>query len=71
MRTKEEQIVWQNQSHLARQWFADCGRCPELFDICLVTDVLVAFCQQGPTKDVQERMDKMKKYIKEKYDKQV
>jgi hypothetical protein len=71
MRVKEEQIMWQNQSHLARQWFADCGVCPDLLDICLVTDVLVEFCQQGPTKEVKNRMETMKQYIKNKYGKEV
>lgn len=69
MRQKEEQIVWQNQSHLARQYFVDLEIKPDLFDICLVTDVLVAFCQQGPTKEIQERMKTMKTYLTEKYGK--
>ena len=70
MRTKDEQIMWQNQSHLSRQWFYDCGiKCPDLFDICLVTDVLIDYCQNGPTTQVQERLEKMKTYINGKYKK--
>lgn len=69
MRTREEQIVWQNQSHLARQWFQDCNRCADLLDICMVTDVLVQFCQTGPTKETQERMKVMKDFLDKKYNK--
>lgn len=69
MRVKEEQIVWQNQSHLVRQWFTDCNICPDLMDICLVTDVMVQFCQEGPSKEVRERMKTMNDYLKDKYKK--
>ena len=71
MRQKEEQIVWQNQSHLSRQWFVDHQIRPDLLDICLVTDVLVQFCQLGPTKEVKERMETMKQYLSKKYGKKI
>jgi len=63
-RSKEEAIIFQNQSHLVQRWFNDCGICPTLFEIALATDVMVDFAMNGPTKDVQERFTKLDNYIK-------
>jgi hypothetical protein len=63
-RSKEEQIIFQNQSHLVQKWFQDCGVCPTLFEIALATDVMVDFAMTGPSKEVQERFTKLEAYIK-------
>jgi len=63
-RSKEETIIFQNQSHLVQKWFQDCGICPTLFEIALATDVMVDFAINGPSKDVQERFNKLDAYIK-------
>lgn len=63
-RLKEEQIIFQNQSHLVQKWFQDCGVCPTLFEIALATDVMVDFAMYGPSKEVQERFTKLEAYIK-------
>jgi len=63
MRTKEEQIVFQNQSHLVQKYFTDCGMCPSLLMIALATDVMVDFALKGPTKEVLTRFEKMEAYI--------
>jgi hypothetical protein len=62
-RTKEETIIFQNQSHLVQKWFQDCGICPSLFDLALTTDVMVDFCMYGPTKEVKERFTKLSNYL--------
>jgi hypothetical protein len=64
-RTKDQIIVFQNQSHLIRQYFQDCGICPSLLLIALATDVMVDFATNGPTKEVLIRFEKMEKYINE------
>ena len=64
LRTKEETIIFQNQSHLVQKWFQDCGVCPTLFEIALATDVMVDFAMYGPSKEVQERFTKLEAYIK-------
>lgn len=64
-RTKEEQIVFQNQSHLVQKYFQDCNMCPSLLTIALATDVMVDFCLNGPTKEVLTRFEKMDAFIKE------
>jgi hypothetical protein len=69
-RTKDEIIIFQNQSHLVQKWFSECGICPTLFDLALATDVMVDFCINGPTKQVQERFTKLNNYLESKPPKQ-
>ena len=69
-RTKEEQIVFQNQSHLVQKYFTDCGICPSLLTIALATDVMVDFALNGPTKSVLERFEKMERFIQVEKEKQ-
>lgn len=63
MRTKDEIIIFQNQSHLVQRYFQDCGMCPSLLTIALATDVMVDFAMKGPTKEVLTRFEKMEQYI--------
>ena len=63
MRTKDEIIIFQNQSHLIQKYFQDCGMCPSLLTIALATDVMVDFAMKGPTKEVLTRFEKMEQYI--------
>jgi hypothetical protein len=69
-RTKEELIVFQNQSSLVQRYFNDCGLCPSLLTIALATDVMVDFALNGPTKSVLDRFEKMETYIKSEKEKQ-
>jgi hypothetical protein len=69
-RTKEELIVFQNQSSLVQRYFNDCGICPSLLTIALATDVMVDFALNGPTKAVLERFEKMERYIQVEKEKQ-
>ena len=66
-RTKEETIIFQNQSHLVQKHFENCGICPNLFDICLATDLMVQFTSQGYSKELKERFDKLDAYIEAQY----
>jgi hypothetical protein len=67
VRTKDQSIVFQNQSHLVQRHFQNCGICPDLLDICLATDLMVDFGTNGYSKDLKERFDKMETYIESKY----
>lgn len=69
-RTKDEIIIFQNQSHLVQRYFNDCNICPSLLTIALATDVMVDFAMKGPTKEVLERFEKMEAFIKEEKKKQ-
>lgn len=62
-RTKEETIIFQNQSHLVQKYFESCGFCPTLLEIALATDVMVDFAMKGPTKEVLTRFEKMQIHI--------
>ncbi len=64
-RTKDQIIIFQNQSHLVQRHFQDCGMCPSLLLIALSTDVMVDFAINGPTKEVLTRFEKMEKHINE------
>ena len=66
MRTKEEQIVFQNQSHLVQRHFESCGISPNLFDVCLATDLMVKWATEGYSKDLKERFDKLDIYLEGK-----
>lgn len=62
-RTKDEIIIFQNQSHLVQKYFESCGFCPTLLEIALATDVMVDFAMKGPTKEVLTRFEKMQAHI--------
>ena len=62
-RTKEEMIIFQNQSSLVQKYFESCGFCPTLLEIALATDVMVDFATKGPTKEVLTRFEKMQNHI--------
>ena len=66
-RTKDEIIVFQNQSHLIQKHFNSCGICPELLDVALCTDLMTKFAIEGYSKELKERFDTMEKYLKDKY----
>lgn len=67
VRSKDEIIVFQNQSHLVQKYFSECGICPDLFDIALATDIMVQFALQGYDKNLKERFDNFQKYCDAKY----
>jgi len=66
-KTRDEAIIFQNQSHLVQKHFNDCGICPELIDINLATALQVQFVIEGFTKELSERFQSFEKYISEKY----
>jgi hypothetical protein len=66
-KTREESIVFQNQSHLVQKYFEQCGICPNLKDICLGTDLMVRFATEGYSKDLTDTMDRYEEYILKQY----
>lgn len=66
-RSKDEMIVFQNQSHLVQKYFNDCNICPDLLDIALATDIMVEFAIKGFSKELKTRFDNFQKYCEEKY----
>jgi glutaminase len=68
-RTSQHQIIYQNQSHLVQRYFEQCGICPTLQDICLATDLLTRFCQEGYTKELADLLKRFDQHINETYKK--
>lgn len=66
MKTKEEQIIFQNQSHLVQRYFEACGVCPSLMDICMATDLMVRWGTEGYSKELKGRFDNLDIYIESK-----
>jgi len=67
-RTDQDRIMFQNQSHLVENYFKSCNICPDLYDICLATDLMVEYVKYGSkSKELAERFDKFQQYIEEKY----
>ena len=66
-KTKDEIIVFQNQSHLVQKYFNDCGICPDLLDIALATDIMVDFAVKGFSKELKTRFDNFQIYCDGKY----
>ena len=67
MRTKEQQITFQNQSHLIQKHFNDCGICPTLLDVALATELMVLFATEGYSKELKKRFDDFEVYIEKEY----
>jgi hypothetical protein len=67
MKNKEEIIVFQNQSQLVERYFTNCGICPDLLDICLVTDLMVEFATKGYSPELKTRFEKMEVYLNKQY----
>lgn len=66
-KTKDEIIVFQNQSHLVQKYFNDCGICPDLMDIALATDIMVEFATKGYSSELKTRFDNFQIYCDNKY----
>lgn len=66
MRTKEECIVWQNQSHLVQRYLDSKGYNAPLSEICRITDVMTEYALSGRTKEALQKLDAVDNYLKEK-----
>ena len=66
-RSSQHQITFQNQSHLVLKYFENCNICPSLMDICLATDLMVRFCQEGYTKELSDLFERFDNHIEKQY----
>lgn len=64
MRTKDESIVWQNQSHLVQKYIQDRGIKISLTDMCRITDVMMEYALKGRDKDTLNKLDAVEAYLK-------
>ena len=65
--SKDRQIMTQSQLKMAQEWSQSCGYCLELKDLIALSIVLVDYCENGYTKELGERLDKVQQYLHEQY----
>jgi len=56
-------IARQSQMKLVSEWGHQCGVCLSLKDMVGITNVLVDYVENGYSKDIGERLDKIDGYI--------
>jgi hypothetical protein len=65
-RSKEQQIVAQSTLKLINEWSSICGYCLSLKDLCGISRVVEDYVENGYTKELGERLDKIDEYVKSK-----
>lgn len=65
-RTKEQQIVAQSSLKLVLEWSNTCGYCLDLKDLCGISRVIEEYVENGYTKELGERLEKVDEYAKGK-----
>ena len=61
------QIARQSQIKVVADYFSMCGICPTLKDMVSVTTVLVDYIENGYSKEMGERLEKVDNYIQDEY----
>ena len=65
-RTKEQQIVAQSTLKLINDWANTCGYCLDLKDLCGISRVVEEYVENGYSKELGERLEKVDDYLKGK-----
>jgi len=71
MKTKEETITWQNQSHLVLKYLENNNIKATLTELCRITDVMSEYSLKGRNPEVMKKLEAVDKFINEKYGKQL
>jgi hypothetical protein len=61
------QIARQSQIKVVQDYFASCGICPTLKDMVSITHVMVDFIENGYSKELGERVEKVDEFIINEY----
>ena len=56
-------IARQSQLKLIAEWSKDCGVCLSLKDLIAITNVMVDYVENGYSKDLGTRLEKIDEYI--------
>jgi len=65
--SKERQIAAQSQLKMTQEWAQSCGVCLSLSDLVKVSAVLVDYVENGYSKELGERLDKVDSYLQTEY----
>ena len=67
--SKERQIATQSSLKLVQEWSQSCGYCLDIKDLVGVSVVLVDYVENGYSKAMGERLEKIDSYLQEQYSK--
>jgi hypothetical protein len=65
-RTKEQQIISQSTLKLILEWSNTCGYCLELKDLVGISRVVEEYVENGYSKEMGQRLEKVDDYLKGK-----
>ena len=60
------QIATQSSLKLILDWSISCNKCLTLKELVSITNVMVDYIENGYTKEIGERLEKIQNYIDEK-----
>jgi len=62
----QRQIATQSSLKLVLDWGNSCNRCLELKELVAITNVIVDYVENGYTKEIGERLEKIQEHIDKK-----
>ena len=65
-RSKDQQIVAQSTLKLVNEWANTCGYCLDLKDLCGISRVVEEYVENGYSKELGDRLEKVDEYLKGK-----
>lgn len=63
---KDRQIATQSQLKLTLDWATSCGKCLTLKELVSISVVLVDFVENGYSKEIGDRFEKIQEYLDSK-----
>jgi len=63
---KERQIATQSSLKLVLDWGNSCNKCLTLKEVVSITNVMVDFVENGYSKEIGSRLDKIQEYLDHK-----
>ena len=64
---KERQIAAQSQLKMVQEWATSCGYCLSLADLVKVSTLMVEYVENGYSKEMGDRLEKVDSYINSNY----
>jgi hypothetical protein len=60
------QIATQSSLKVVMDWANSCGKCLSLKELVAITNVMVDYVEQGYSKEIGDRFEKIDEYLDEK-----
>ena len=68
---KDRQIATQSSMKLVNDWALSCNKCLTLKDLIAITNVVVDYVENGYSKEIRERVEKIDEHMAQKPNKEV